>query len=51
MKKVPISVDKNNIVISIDGLEKSFGSLQVLRSLNLQVYKGENMVLLGRSAS
>ena len=51
MKKEPIKVDKNNIVISIDGLDKSFGSLQVLRSLNLQVYKGENMVLLGRSAS
>jgi len=51
MKKEALQVDKNNTVISIEGLEKSFGSLQVLKSLNLQVYKGENMVLLGRSGS
>jgi len=51
MKKEAPQVDKNNTVISIEGLEKSFGSLQVLKSLNLQVYKGENMVLLGRSGT
>lgn len=51
MKKELLIIDKNNIVISIEDLEKSFGDLQVLKSLNLQVYKGENMVLLGRSAS
>jgi len=51
MKKEALQVDKNNTVISIEWLEKSFGSLQVLKSLNLQVYKGENMVLLGRSGS
>lgn len=51
MKKEPVQIDKTNVVISIAGLEKSFGSLHVLRSINLELYKGENVVVMGRSAS
>ena len=51
MKKERVIVDKNFVVISIAGLQKSFGSLHVLRSIDLEIYKGENVVVMGRSAS
>lgn len=51
MKKKPVKIDKNFIVISIAGLQKSFGSLHVLRCIDLEIYKGENVVVMGRSAS
>ncbi|MBK8558010.1 MAG: ATP-binding cassette domain-containing protein [Lewinellaceae bacterium] len=38
-------------VISIKGLYKSFGDLEVLRGIDLEVFKGENVVVLGRSGS
>lgn len=38
-------------VIDITGLNKSFGSLQVLQDVNLHLDKGENLVVLGRSGS
>lgn len=38
-------------VISIKGLYKSFGELEILKSIDLEVYKGENLVVLGRSGS
>ena len=40
-----------NPIISLRGLKKSFGSLQVLKGIDLDVYKGENLVILGRSGS
>jgi len=38
-------------VISIKGLYKSFGDLDILKDINLDVFKGENMVVLGRSGA
>lgn len=38
-------------VISIKGLFKSFGELKVLRGIDLDLFKGENVVVLGRSGS
>jgi len=38
-------------VISIRGLSKSFGETDVLKDISLDVFKGENMVVLGRSGS
>ncbi len=38
-------------VISIRGLYKSFGDLDVLKGIDLDVYKGENVVVLGRSGT
>jgi phospholipid/cholesterol/gamma-HCH transport system ATP-binding protein len=40
-----------NAVISIRGLTKSFGDLDVLRGVDLDVQKAENVVVLGRSGS
>jgi phospholipid/cholesterol/gamma-HCH transport system ATP-binding protein len=37
--------------ISIRGLGKSFGDLEVLRGINLDVHEAENVVVLGRSGS
>ncbi len=38
-------------VIKIKGVYKSFGDLHILRDINLEVMKGENMVILGRSGT
>ena len=38
-------------VISIRGLYKSFGDLEVLKGVDLDVFKGENVVVLGRSGT
>lgn len=38
-------------VIHIRDLHKSFGSLDILKGVNLDVYTGENMVVLGRSGA
>ncbi|CCH55009.1 ABC transporter related protein [Fibrisoma limi BUZ 3] len=51
MKKPEGHIDHNNVVISIRGLRKSFGDLHVLRGVDLDVYQGENLVVLGRSGT
>ncbi|MCX6216117.1 ABC transporter ATP-binding protein [Spirosoma sp.] len=38
-------------VISIKGLRKSFGDLHVLRGVDLEVNRGENVAVLGRSGT
>jgi phospholipid/cholesterol/gamma-HCH transport system ATP-binding protein len=38
-------------IIDIRGLYKSFGPKHVLQGVDLQVYKGENVVVLGRSGT
>jgi phospholipid/cholesterol/gamma-HCH transport system ATP-binding protein len=42
---------KNNTIISIKNLHKSFGKNEVLKGINLSVSKGEDLVILGRSGS
>lgn len=42
---------KSSPVISIQGVYKSFGDLHILKDINLEVFKGENVVVLGRSGS
>lgn len=44
-------IDYNSKVIEINNLYKSFGSLDVLKNLNLCLYKGENLAVLGKSGS
>jgi len=51
MDKKASPIDKDNVVISIRGLIKSFGSLHVLRGIDLDLYQGENLVVLGRSGT
>lgn len=38
-------------IITIQGLRKSFGDLHVLRGVDLEVSRGENLVVLGRSGT
>ncbi len=45
------AIDRNNAVIAIKDLKKSFGELHVLRGVDLEVYQGENLVVLGRSGT
>jgi phospholipid/cholesterol/gamma-HCH transport system ATP-binding protein len=42
---------KQEPVISIHGLEKSFGDNHVLQSFDLDLFPGENIVVLGKSGS
>jgi phospholipid/cholesterol/gamma-HCH transport system ATP-binding protein len=41
----------NNVVASIRHLKKSFGDREVLKDVNLDLYKSENLVILGRSGT
>jgi phospholipid/cholesterol/gamma-HCH transport system ATP-binding protein len=45
------SYDAADVVIDIRALNKSFGDNHVLRDFNLQLRKGENIVVLGKSGS
>jgi len=51
MKKVKTQTDHSNPVISIRGLKKSFEDFAVLRGIDLDLYQGENLVVLGRSGT
>lgn len=43
--------NKNNAVIDIQNLKKSFGDLHVLSDISLQLHKEENLVILGKSGT
>jgi phospholipid/cholesterol/gamma-HCH transport system ATP-binding protein len=47
----PETNDKKEPVIAIKGLYKSFGELHVLKGIDLTVFKGENIAVLGKSGS
>jgi len=42
---------KNNVVIEMQHLKKSFGNNHVLRDINLVINKGENLAILGQSGT
>jgi phospholipid/cholesterol/gamma-HCH transport system ATP-binding protein len=42
-------LDNNEIVVDINHISKSFGSKDVLKDINLQLRRGENVVVLGKS--
>jgi phospholipid/cholesterol/gamma-HCH transport system ATP-binding protein len=46
-----MQINKNNTVITIKDLVKSFGNLHVLRGVDLELFEGENLVVLGRSGT
>jgi phospholipid/cholesterol/gamma-HCH transport system ATP-binding protein len=50
-QKKPHIIDKDESVISIKGLYKSFDDLEVLKGIDLNLFKGENVAILGRSGS
>jgi phospholipid/cholesterol/gamma-HCH transport system ATP-binding protein len=45
------SIDYNELVISIKGLYKSFGDLHVLKGVDFELFKGENVAVLGKSGT
>jgi len=47
----PHTIDRNEAVIEIDNLRKSFDNQAVLTDVSLKLYKGENLVVLGKSGS
>jgi phospholipid/cholesterol/gamma-HCH transport system ATP-binding protein len=51
LKHKSSNINYNEIVISMQDLYKSFGNNHVLCGINLEVYKGENVVVLGRSGT
>ncbi len=51
MRKHVSHSDSQEVVISIRKLYKSFEENHVLRGIDLEVYKGENLVVLGRSGT
>ena len=46
-----MNVKSNDVVVRIEDLHKSFGDLDVLRGVNLEVRRGEVVVILGPSGS
>lgn len=46
-----VAQNTNGETVSIEGLKKSFGAHEVLKDINLQIKKGENLVVLGKSGS
>jgi phospholipid/cholesterol/gamma-HCH transport system ATP-binding protein len=45
------TISKDELVISIKGLYKSFNDLQVLKGIDFNLFKGENVAVLGKSGS
>jgi polar amino acid transport system ATP-binding protein len=48
MSAVP---DSGDVVVRIDGLHKSFGHLEVVRGVDMEIRRGEVVVIFGRSGS
>jgi phospholipid/cholesterol/gamma-HCH transport system ATP-binding protein len=46
-----LSIDTNDLVIDIKGLYKSFGKNDILKGVDINVKKGESLVVLGKSGS
>jgi phospholipid/cholesterol/gamma-HCH transport system ATP-binding protein len=46
-----IDRDTRESVVRIRGLQKSFNEKEVLKNVNLDLYEGENLVILGRSGT
>ena len=46
-----MAVNKENVKIHVSHLQKSFGKLEVLKDISLDVYEGEVVVILGPSGS
>jgi len=45
------TIDKENQVIRIKGLYKSFDELEVLKGVHFHLFKGENIAILGKSGT
>lgn len=50
-QKKPVIIDYNDVVVQVENVSKSFGDLHVLKNVNLELFNGENLVVLGRSGT
>ena len=44
-------INTKDAIIKIDNLQKHFGDLEVLKDISLELYRGENLVVLGKSGT
>jgi phospholipid/cholesterol/gamma-HCH transport system ATP-binding protein len=51
MEKKKVHIDYKNAVIRIKGIAKAFEDFAVLRGIDLDLFQGENLVVLGRSGT
>lgn len=51
MEHKQVQINRNDAVIHIRNLRKSFGTNTVLNGVDIDVFQGENMVVLGRSGT
>jgi phospholipid/cholesterol/gamma-HCH transport system ATP-binding protein len=51
MQQDQSKIHPDNSVISIRGLKKAFDDFEVLKGVDLDLYQGENLVVLGRSGT
>ncbi|WP_276496985.1 ABC transporter ATP-binding protein [Pontibacter litorisediminis] len=51
MKKINPNINYDSKVIEIRGLKKAFDDFEVLKGVDLDLYQGENLVVLGRSGT
>lgn len=51
MEKNSPNINRDNTIISIRDLYKSFGDYDVLKGVNLDLYQEENLVVLGKSGT
>jgi phospholipid/cholesterol/gamma-HCH transport system ATP-binding protein len=49
--KIPTKTKGSDQVIEINNLRKGFGAQEVLKNVSLQLFKGENLAVLGKSGS
>jgi phospholipid/cholesterol/gamma-HCH transport system ATP-binding protein len=51
MEKKAAHINYDDCVIDVDNVSKSFGDLNVLKNVDLKLFNGENLVVLGRSGT
>ena len=51
MEKQNAPIDHSNAVIRVHNLKKAFGNYEVLKGVDMELYQGENLVVLGRSGT
>lgn len=51
MEKSKAIINYDKAVIDVDKVSKSFGDRQILRDVDMQLFEGENLVVLGRSGT
>lgn len=51
LEKTNSSEQTKEVIVKVEHLKKSFGNNHVLKDINLSIFKGENLVVLGKSGS